>query len=197
MPAAGSAADSPNDARILILGDSLSAAYNMPVDESWPALLQQRLKPRGLKIVNASISGETTEGGRRRLPALLQRHRPAVVILELGGNDGLRGFPLGRTRANLAAMIEQARQAGARVLLVGVRLPPNLGPVYNRRFQKIYRSLAEETGVALLPRFLEGVADAGDPTLMQRDGIHPTVRAQPLLAEKMAAALEPLLPQSR
>ncbi len=177
--------------RVLILGDSLSAAYRMPVEKSWPALLQQSLP--SVDIVNASISGETTVGGRARLPELLKRHRPDIVILELGGNDGLRGYRFTQTRDNLAAMIEMARQAGARVLLVGLRLPPNLGPAYNRRFRKIYSDLAAQYDVAFLPRFLEGVADADEPGLMQGDGIHPTERAQPLLAEKIRRRLTPLL----
>jgi len=178
--------------RVLILGDSLSAAYNIPIEDSWPRLLARQLTGLGIEIINASISGETTGGGRSRLPALLQRHRPDILILELGGNDGLRGLPFGQTRDNLAAMIQQARSSGARVLLIGVRLPPNLGPAYNRRFQKIYEDLTTTTGVAYLPRFLEGIA-ASDPGLMQPDGIHPTARAQPKLAARVRKALEPLL----
>ncbi len=178
--------------RVLILGDSLSAAYNIPIEDSWPRLLARQLADRGVDIINASISGETTGGGRSRLPALLQRHRPDILILELGGNDGLRGQPFARTRDNLAAMIKQARDTGARVLLIGVRLPPNLGPAYNRRFQKIYEDLATATGVAYLPHFLEGIA-ASDPGLMQSDGIHPTARAQSKLAARVRKALEPLL----
>ncbi len=176
---------------MLILGDSLSAAYRMPAEKSWPALLQQALP--SVDIVNASISGETTVGGRTRLPQLLERHRPDILILELGGNDGLRGHRFAQTRDNLAAMIEMAQKAGARVLLVGVRLPPNLGPVYNRRFQRIYSDLAAQYDIAFLPRFLEGVADVDEPGLMQNDGIHPTERAQPLLAEKVLQQLTALL----
>jgi acyl-CoA thioesterase-1 len=179
--------------RVLIVGDSLSAAHNIPIASSWPALLQQQLDPQGVTVINASISGETTGGGRQRLPGLLERHRPDIVIIELGGNDGLRGHRFSQIRENLAAMIDLARQAGARVLLVGVRLPPNLGAAYNRRFQKIYQDLAEERNIAYLPRFLEGVADSGDASMMQADGIHPTARAQPLLADKVRRRLLPVL----
>ena len=178
--------------RILLVGDSLSAAYNIPIEESWPVLLQQQLGRDRAELINASISGETTDGGRQRLPALLQRQQPDILILELGGNDGLRGYPFSRTRDNLAAMIEAARQSDARVLLIGVRLPPNLGPAYNRRFQKIFADLAAQYDIAYLPRFLEGVA-ASDAELMQSDGIHPTAAAQPILAQKVQQALEPLL----
>ena len=178
--------------RILLVGDSLSAAYNIPIEESWPVLLQQQLGRDRAELINASISGETTDGGRQRLSALLQRQQPDILILELGGNDGLRGYPFSRTRDNLAAMIEAARQSGARVLLIGVRLPPNLGPAYNRRFQKIFADLAAQYDIAYLPRFLEGVA-ASDAELMQSDGIHPTAAAQPILAQKVQQALEPLL----
>ncbi len=178
--------------RILILGDSLSAAYRIPIEKSWPALLQQRLGRDRAEIVNASISGETTDGGRQRLPALLRQQRPDILILELGGNDGLRGLPFSRTRKNLTAMIESARQSGAQVLLIGVRMPPNLGAAYNRRFQKIFSDLAAQYDIAFLPRFLEGVA-AGKPGLMQADGIHPTAKAQPILAQKVEQALQALL----
>jgi len=178
--------------RILLVGDSLSAAYNIPIEESWPVLLQQQLGRDRAELINASISGETTNGGRQRLPTLLRQHQPDILILELGGNDGLRGYPFSRTRDNLAAMIEAARQSGARVLLIGVRLPPNLGPAYNRRFQKIFADLAAQYDIAYLPRFLEGVA-ASDAELMQSDGIHPTAAAQPILAQKVQQALEPLL----
>jgi len=168
------------------MGDSLSAAYNIAIEHSWPELFRDRLKaldPK-LQLVNASISGETTVGGVQRLPALLERHQPAYLILELGGNDGLRGFRFAETRANLEKMIDMALSRGAAVLLIGVRLPPNLGPVYNARFQAIYETLAESRPVTYLPRFLEGVA-ADDPALMQDDGIHPTARAQPILADKV------------
>jgi len=182
---------------VLILGDSLSAAHDIPVASSWPTLLQKQLAPLGVSVINASISGETTSGGRQRLPGLLERHRPDIVIIELGGNDGLRGQRFSQTRENLAAMIELARQAGAKVLLVGVRLPPNLGATYNRRFQEIYQDLARDHDIAYLPRFLEGVADSGDASMMQADGIHPTAKAQPLLADKIRQRLTPLLQATR
>jgi acyl-CoA thioesterase-1 len=176
------------------MGDSLSAAYKIAIEQSWPALLQGKLGNSGFedKIVNASISGETTVGGLERLPALLQQHRPRIMVLELGGNDGLRGYPFATTSANLARMIELAQQSGATVLLLGVRMPPNLGPVYNQRFQAMYRDLAERYQVAFIARFLEGVAGS-DPRLMQSDGIHPTALAQPILAKRVYERLRPML----
>lgn len=172
--------------RVLILGDSLSAAYNITVDSSWPVLFQAKLSevdPK-LQVVNASISGETTRGGVERLPALLDKHVPDYLIIELGGNDGLRGFPFKETRGNLQQMIDMAIAREIQILLIGVRLPPNLGPAYNRRFQQTYESLAKQNPVSYLPRFLEGIA-ASDPKLMQDDGIHPTAIAQPKLAQRV------------
>ena len=175
---------------ILILGDSLSAAHNISTEESWPVLLQQRLQQKNPQpvVINASISGETSGGGRERLPALLEKYQPDILILELGGNDGLRGYKFSQTKKNLAAMIEQALAQKAKVLLIGVRMPPNLGALYNRRFQKIFESLAQRYPIAYLPRFLQGVA-ASKAEYMQADGIHPTALAQPLLAERVAEAL--------
>ena len=177
------------------MGDSLSAAYNISIAQSWPALLQQKLDEDGFEValVNASISGETTVGGIARLPALLQKHQPTHMILELGGNDGLRGFSFRDTRRNLADMIRMAQDMGATVVLIGVRMPPNLGPVYNRRFQDMYQALADEYQPVYLPRFLEGIA-ASAPELMQDDGIHPTALAQPKLADKVYRKLAPVLP---
>lgn len=168
------------------MGDSLSAAYNIPIERSWPNLFQQKLQAvnGGYQVINASISGETTHGGVERLPALLDQHQPDFMILELGGNDGLRGYQFKQTQRNLQQMIELARQKQVQVMLLGVRLPPNLGPVYNQRFQKIYQNLSEQFPLVYLPRFLEGVA-ANDPDYMQADGIHPTALAQPLLAERV------------
>ena len=182
---------------VLILGDSLSAAYNIAIEDSWPQLFRTKLGTLGrdLQLVNASISGETTVGGRQRLPDLLERHQPDYLILELGGNDGLRGYRFADTRDNLQAMIDMALQRGAGVLLVGVRLPPNLGPIYNQRFQDVYRTLADNNPVVYLPRFLEGVA-ADDPDLMQADGIHPTAKAQPILARRVFTYFKQLLEAS-
>ena len=155
---------------MLVLGDSISAGLGVPAGAGWVDLLPPELD--GCEVVNASISGETTEGGKARLPALLQQHRPRLVVLELGGNDGLRGFSLALTRANLAAMIATAHDAGARVLLLGMRIPPNYGPRYAEGFHALFGELATQTGAALVPFLLEGIAT--DPALMQTDGVHPT-----------------------
>ncbi len=168
------------------MGDSLSAAYNISMEHSWPVIFQQKLKsaePQS-EVINASISGETTLGGVERLMALLDKHKPSHMILELGGNDGLRGFKFKQTKQALQTMIDMAQNQQIEVLMIGVRLPPNLGPVYNRRFQLIYQQLADQLDITYLPRFLEGVA-AGNPDWMQQDGIHPTVLAQPFLADKV------------
>jgi acyl-CoA thioesterase-1 len=146
-------------------------------------------------VVNASISGETSRGGRDRVDGILADHEPAVLIVELGGNDGLRGQPLSALRENLTSIIQRAREAGARVLLVGVRLPPNYGPAYTEAFAAVYAEVADDTEVALVPRFLEGVAERRQ--LMQNDGIHPTASAQPTMLENVWPALEPLLEETR
>lgn len=179
--------------RILVFGDSLSAAYGIELEAGWVALLQERLRAQGQphQIVNVSVSGETTAGGRARLPALLARESSALVILELGGNDGLRGLSLAQTEANLRAMIEAAHGAGARVLLLGMRLPPNYGTTYTQAFAAIYPKLARELNVALVPFLLDGVAT--DPVLMQPDRIHPRAAAQPRLLDTVWPALVPLL----
>ena len=168
------------------MGDSLSAAYNISMQQSWPVIFQQHLQSLDAKheVINASISGETTSGGVVRLKGLLDKHQPSHMILELGGNDGLRGFKFKKTRQGLKTMINMALEQNVKVLMIGVRLPPNLGLAYNRRFQQIYQQLAEQLELAYLPHFLEGVA-AGKPELMQQDGIHPTALAQPLLADKV------------
>jgi acyl-CoA thioesterase-1 len=182
---------------ILVLGDSLSAAHGMDRDDSWVALLEDRLAAEGFphEVVNASISGETSRGGRDRVDGILADHEPAVLIVELGGNDGLRGQPLAALRENLTSIIQRAREAGARVLLVGVRLPPNYGPAYTEAFAAVYAEVADDTEVALVPRFLEGVAERRQ--LMQNDGIHPTASAQPTMLENVWPALEPLLEETR
>ncbi len=172
--------------RILVLGDSLSAAHNIPIDQGWVSLFDDNMGSRFARtsVINASISGETTFGGRQRLPALLENHAPTHLIIELGGNDGLRGLNLEQTTDNLRAMVRLARERDITVLLIGVRMPPNFGAAYNRRFQSVFEDTASEPGVHYLPRFLDGIA-ASDPSLMQSDGIHPTAIAQPLLAEKV------------
>ena len=177
----------------MILGDSLSAGYGIRVAEGWVARLQERLKAQGYeyRVVNASISGETTRGALARLPRALEVHRPAVVVIELGGNDGLRGFPVEVLRENLAAMISLSEGAGARVLLTEMRLPGNYGADYTEKFRAVYQELAAATGAGLAPFFLEGVAL--NEELMQADGIHPNGVAQGVLLDNIWPFLEPLL----
>ncbi|MGB5261862.1 MAG: arylesterase [Gammaproteobacteria bacterium] len=178
---------------ILVVGDSLSAAYGIPVEQGWVALLQQRLDSDGYpyRLVNASISGDTTANARARLQQTLAEQSPAVVMLALGGNDGLRGLSLEAMKTNLAAMIDSARNAGARVLLIGVQLPPNYGPRYTESFQAVYRDLAREFNLTLLPSIVDGIGT--DRALMQADGIHPNAAAQPLICDRVRDALFPLL----
>jgi acyl-CoA thioesterase-1 len=178
---------------ILVLGDSLSAAYGMPAHEGWVQLLGERLATAApaYRVVNASITGDTTRGGLSRLPAALERENPAIVIIELGGNDGLRGFKLEHTRENLARMIALSRAHGARVLLLGIRLPANYGKAYGDKFHRIYLELAARENVALVPFFLAGVAETR--ALMQPDGIHPGAAAQPRILDNVWEQLEPLL----
>ncbi len=168
---------------VLVLGDSLSAAYRMPVEQGWVSLLQHRLVSDipGYQVVNASISGETSQGGLNRLPGLLQQYRPELVVIELGANDGLRGTPPARLRQNLRTLITLSQTAGAKVLMLGIRLPPNYGPAYNARFEVIFSELSTEMKVGLVPFFMAGVALK--PELMQNDGLHPNARAQPVLLE--------------
>lgn len=162
----------------------------MAPENGWVALLARDLADRA-NIINASVSGETTEGGLQRLPGLLQEHAPDVVVLELGGNDGLRGYPLSRVRNTLSEMITLSRESGAKILLVGMRIPPNYGRRYSLGFENIYPALAKEHELPLLPFLLEGIA--GDATLMQNDGIHPNAQAQPAMAAKVGNALQPIL----
>jgi acyl-CoA thioesterase-1 len=181
---------------ILVVGDSLSAEYGLKRGAGWVALLEKKLAAEKVpaQVVNASISGDTTSGGRSRLPALLQRHQPAVVIIELGGNDALRGLPLGMTEENLDQMAGSARKAGARVLLVGMQMPPNYGADYANRFAALYEKVAKTNNAALVPFLLKGVADAADPTgLFQADRIHPKEEAQPLLLDNVWPELKKML----
>jgi acyl-CoA thioesterase-1 len=190
LPGTAAADDRPV---ILVLGDSLSAGYGLRPGEGWVSLLGRRLDAQGYeyRVVNASVSGETTVGGLERLPRALKLHRPAVVLIELGGNDGLRGLPVAELEANLASMVEQSREAGARVVLTGIRIPINYGPRYTDEFFAVYASLADRYGVALVPFFLEGVALRDD--MFQDDGIHPAPEAQPVLLDNVWPVLEPLL----
>ncbi|MCG2582551.1 MAG: arylesterase [Marinobacter sp.] len=179
---------------LLIVGDSLSAAYGVQTDEAWVTLLRARLDDEGLEnwqVVNASISGETTDGGLRRLPELLEENKPGVVVIELGGNDGLRGFPPTVIENNLAKMIEHVRDAGARALLVGMQIPPNYGERYTRIFAGIFPKLAKRYDIGLVEFFLKGIYDQDG--MMQSDGIHPTAEAQSQLLANLWPELEPLL----
>lgn len=183
-------------AKILVLGDSLSAEYGLRRGSGWVALLKQRLEREGVKaeVVNASISGETTSGGRSRLPALLQQHRPTHVVIELGGNDALRGLPLEMTRSNLEAMVLAAQEAGAQVLLVGMRMPPNYGRKYGEEFTGLFREVARERKTELVPFFLQGIADVpGAERWFQPDRIHPNESAQERLLENVWPVLERML----
>ena len=182
-----------SDRTILVMGDSLSAAYGIRPEQGWVALLTQRLQTQGYgyEVVNASVSGETSSGGLQRLPRALQIHQPAMVILELGANDGLRGLPLTETRSNLTKMVQLSQAAGARVLLVGIRIPPNYGPRYANEFADLYPEIAKQYHLPLVPFLLEKVAL--DPTLMQEDGLHPNARGEPLVLDTLWQKLEPLL----
>ena len=179
---------------IVIVGDSLSAAYGMEISQSWPSLLQERLIQNGYscRVFNSSIAGDTTQGGLARLPRLLERHQPDIVILELGGNDGLRGLPLEVTRGNLSSMIEQSQSRGASVVLAEMRIPPNYGQSYTERFNATYSELAGQYGISMLPFLLQDIAL--EEGLMQADGIHPTAQAQPLIVDQVWRVLQPLLP---
>ncbi|MFO1427057.1 MAG: arylesterase [Steroidobacteraceae bacterium] len=178
---------------ILVLGDSISAGYGIALEQGWVALLQRRLADQGYgyRVVNASVSGETTTGGLNRLPRALALHRPAIVIVELGGNDGLRGLPLETTRDNLQRIVQLTRGARARVLLVGMKIPPNYGPRYASGFEQIFSELARRERLPLLPFFLDKVALT--PGLMQADGIHPNAAGQPVLLANLWPVLLPLL----
>lgn len=182
-----------NKPTILVLGDSLSASYGIAQNAGWVSLLQQRLDQRDYpyRVINASISGETTSGALSRAGRALDAHRPSIVIIELGGNDGLRGLPLKQIRANLAALIEASLAHDAQVLLVGMKLPPNYGPAYTEKFHQIYVDLARQYRVPLLPFLLEDVAQQA--RLMQSDGIHPRAEAQSIVLESVWRTLQPML----
>ena len=178
---------------ILVYGDSLSAAYGLSQDAGWAALLQTRLKQKGMDytVANASISGETTSGGAARIAEALKAHQPRVVIVALGANDGLRGLPLEQMRANLGNIVRASQKARSRVLLVGMRMPPNYGEIYTREFAQVYADLAREYKTAFAPFLLEGMAERRE--LFQADNIHPTAQAQPVLLDNVWKALAPLL----
>jgi acyl-CoA thioesterase-1 len=183
-------------ANILVLGDSISAAYGMSLEQGWVALLETRLaeqsEPR--RVINASISGETTAGGLRRLPALLEQHQPQLVIIELGANDGLRGYPIGRFRTNLESLVVLSQQSGARVILLPMEIPPNYGARYTSDFRNTFVAVAGTTNSTLAPFILDGVAT--NPGLMQPDGLHPKAEAQPLILENVLPSVLETLEKS-
>ncbi|WP_353234731.1 arylesterase [Diaphorobacter ruginosibacter] len=194
--APANSASAAKPATILVVGDSISAEYGLARGTGWVALLEKRIAAEGIdaRVVNASVSGDTTSGGRARLPALLKAHRPTHVILELGANDALRGLPLRNTEDNLSWMAEQAQKAGARVILAGMQLPPNYGAKYGEQFAAVFPTVARQRGAALVPFLLKGVADDPDPTrLFQSDRIHPSAQAQPLLLANVWPVLRPLI----
>jgi acyl-CoA thioesterase-1 len=198
LPAAPALAAAPI---ILVFGDSLSAGYGLPTDQAWPSLLQKRLASEHLppdqvggghwQVANASISGETSAGGRSRMAAALRRHKPAIILIELGANDGLRGLPLAAMRQNLTAMISDSHKAGARVLLIGMRLPPNFGPAYTGEFARSFADLAKTHHTSLVPFLLEGFSDQAE--MFQSDGLHPVASAQPLILETVWPELKKML----
>lgn len=191
MPARGTEAPI-----ILVFGDSLSAGFGMDVDQSWTALLQSRLQRQGYEhqVVNASISGDTTEGGASRIHSALERFRPSVVILELGGNDGLRGIPTERMRRNLKLIIESSKSSGAAVVLLGIRIPTNYGARYTQAFENVFRELASELDVPWIGFFMDGIAT--DEELMQDDRIHPNANAQPILLDNAWPIIQQALEQA-
>lgn len=180
-------------ATVLVLGDSLSAGYGLRAEEAWPAHLQRRLEtlPGEHRVVNASVSGETTAGGRSRLPQALETHSPDVLVIELGANDGLRGLPLATLQENLNAMIDAAQAANVSIMLVGMQLPPNYGPNYANKFREVFAGVAEARDVPFVPFLLEGFA--ADRDMFQNDGIHPTAAAQPRILDNVWPTLAPLL----
>jgi len=188
-PAAASAAGKT----ILVFGDSLSAGYGLAISRGWVALLEEKLKRERIdySVANASVSGETSAGGRARIDAALERHRPSVVIVELGGNDALRGLPIAQMKSNLAAIVERSKKSSARILLVGMKMPPNFGADYVAAFEAAYRQVAQQEKVALVPFMLEGFGD--DLAYFQPDRIHPNEQAQPLILDTIWPKLAPLL----
>lgn len=189
----GKAAASPT---LLVLGDSLSAEYGLQRGQGWVALLEARLlkEAPSVKVVNASISGDTTSGGRSRLPALLSQHKPQVLVIELGGNDALRGLPIAMTQDNLQAMAEAGRAAGAKVLLVGMQVPPNYGPAYTRQFADMFATVAKANQAELVPFMLKGIADAPDASQwFQADRIHPVAKAHPIILQTLWPPIKKLL----
>jgi acyl-CoA thioesterase I len=190
---ASTGAAATGERTLLVYGDSLSAAYGLRVDQGWVALLQKRLDEQGYgyRVVNASVSGETTSGGKARLERALSQHQPAIVVLELGANDGLRGLPVAGARSNLEAMIGAIRASGAMLLLIGIEMPPNYGVQYAKAFSAVYGDIAKARQVPLVPFLLEGIAL--DPALMQADGLHPNADGQPRVLDNVWPSLQKLL----
>ena len=180
-------------ANILVLGDSLSAAYGIDVDAGWVALLQRQIIKQGYdyKVINVSVSGDTTRTGLSRVDSALENHKPEVVIIALGGNDGLRGLAFSEIETSLSSIIERCKKTQSEILLLGVRMPPNYGAVYSQKFAQLYQRLASSYDIVLLPKMLDQVAD--NPKLMQADGIHPKASAQPKIMQNIWSALEPVL----
>lgn len=179
--------------KILVMGDSLSAGYGIDIQQGWVSLLEKELtKNHSVQIINASVSGETSSGGNNRLPALLNKHKPDIVILELGGNDALRGQPLKLLEQNLQTMIDASKKSNAKILLAGMQIPPNYGSRYSNQFKALYVKLANQNKLGLIPFLLEGIG--GNETLVQRDGIHPTADAQPIIVKNVLPELEKMLP---
>jgi len=193
MPGYTAAIEPDSQGTILVLGDSLSGAYGINTDQGWVALLQQQIVSVGYEysVINASVSGDTTRTGLSRIDSALQAHQPAIVIVALGGNDGLRGLAFSEIESSLASIIEHCRNNNARVLLAGIRLPPNYGPAYNQQFAALYRRLSDRYDIPLVPRMLDQVAD--DRDLMQDDGMHPKAEAQPQVMMNVWAGLKPML----
>jgi len=190
------AAESGNEPVVLVVGDSLSAEYGLKPGDGWVALLQKRLagQKKPYRVVNASISGDTTAGGRSRLPVALRTHKPAIVVIELGGNDALRGLPLSSTRDNLQTMVRLSQEAGAKVLVLGMQVPPNYGAAYGKEFEAVFDLVAKQSKAAVVPFLLRGVADRADQAdWFQPDRIHPLAKAHPLMLDNVWAGLKPLL----
>ena len=193
LPPAGFTQAEQGQKTLMVFGDSLSAAYGIQEEQGWVTLLQQRLEKEnyGYQVINASVSGETSTGGLARLPAMLDTHQPDLVILELGGNDGLRGLPLNHLKENLQEMINLIRSAGAEILLAGIQIPPNYGPRYTIPFFELFGELADENELPIVPFLIDGIPQ--QPELMQNDGIHPRAEAQWMIVENVWPYLEPLL----
>ena len=184
---------------VLIVGDSISAAFGLEIDQGWVKLLEQRLQARdqAIEVVNASVSGDTTAGGLARLPRLLEQHSPALVVIELGGNDGLRGLSPANVQQNLSSMVTLAKEQGAQVMLLGIKIPPNYGRRYTQAFEQTFVEVSEKHGIPLLPFILDGIAGETDESLMQQDGIHPTAEAQPRILENVWPLFEQWLVESQ